>query len=800
MAAKLSVHLVITLLVFAALIGSVFVQPAPASAATWYVDKAGTDDVTHGTGPGADAFLTISYAISRAGAGDTIRIGLGTWTEQVVIPQSLTLLGTAVAPTPNGTFIAAPADGARTNYMAGDGTVFDYVIVAHDTTNVSVSTLTVYAAGARKAGADYYATVVFDNVYNDNLIGFDSGCVSGAFNNNIADIDIAIWEDSFIAVENSLLVDFVRSGVECNGGLVRVRDNEINAEVPAAACVSLDHADTGVLIDNLLLSVGNGVVAADSRTVNIVGNELHGTAALNGIQYQTVESTFIQHNTIYGFQAGVIDSGTTAVGYIASNEIFDCADGIALNSATSTWESVYDNLIYDNGRGLYLACPLEAVSGNLFYHNTIGIEANNDLSAHCNAIMGSTTAGLNIVADGVFNVINNYWGDNSGPNMDGGGPGTGDNILTHGHTLPPIYNPWASMNLSATPATIVADGASTSTIDLDCTHNSDEEVMGCNIPDGLIVGFATTAGTLTSNTAPLSGGHAVTSLISSTTPGTATVGSAFLAAPDMTVSTCNVTFTAGSTVTTGTGVYVSPSWFYLTGNLTGLGAADTSVTPSIEYWGPADGTWTLATMTSEGPFSTPAMLETPPGDMPAGTYTFRARAQGNQSGTWAYGDIVTFIFQPPTQQPGINTGTTSHGSSLTTITTPGTLQLPNVQVTAARLSASLVGTGSPVTVTADVTNMGVVNGTALVRVYLNSEVAASQGVKVNSGSTTPVTFTITPSQPGEYSVRVNNIQAGTLKVNDVNDNDIIFAIAFAAFILIFAALVIVYLRQRRTAA
>ena len=62
-----------------------------------------------------------------------------------------------------------------------------------------------------------------------------------------------------------------------------------------------------------------------------------------------------------------------------------------------------------------------------------------------------------------------------------------------------------------------------------------------------------------------------------------------------------------------------------------------------------------------------------------------------------------------------------------------------------------------------------------------------------------MTFTVTPSRPGEYSVRVNNVPAGTLKVNDVNDSDIIFAIAFAAFVLIFAALIVVYLRQRRMA-
>ncbi|MDD5398670.1 MAG: hypothetical protein PHU70_06260, partial [Dehalococcoidia bacterium] len=89
------------------------------------------------------------------------------------------------------------------------------------------------------------------------------------------------------------------------------------------------------------------------------------------------------------------------------------------------------------------------------------------------------------------------------------------------------------------------------------------------------------------------------------------------------------------------------------------------------------------------------------------------------------------------------------------------------------------------------------SGAAAIKVYLNSEVAGSQGVKVSGGSTTPVTFTLTPSQPGEYNVRVNNVSAGTLKVSGRNDSDTLFAIAFAAFIMIVLSLLIIYLRQRR---
>ncbi|MDD5648457.1 MAG: CARDB domain-containing protein [Dehalococcoidia bacterium] len=115
------------------------------------------------------------------------------------------------------------------------------------------------------------------------------------------------------------------------------------------------------------------------------------------------------------------------------------------------------------------------------------------------------------------------------------------------------------------------------------------------------------------------------------------------------------------------------------------------------------------------------------------------------------------------------------------------------------MSASSVVPGSPVTVSADITNTGGASGAAVVKVYLNGEVAGSQGVEVAGGSTKPVTFNVIPSRPGEYSVRVNNVLAGTLKVTGGNDSDILFAVAFTAFIVLVLSLLIVYLRRRRIA-
>lgn len=142
----------------------------------------------------------------------------------------------------------------------------------------------------------------------------------------------------------------------------------------------------------------------------------------------------------------------------------------------------------------------------------------------------------------------------------------------------------------------------------------------------------------------------------------------------------------------------------------------------------------------------------------------------------------------------LSTTPASHQSSMP-ITPQAPVMLSNITVKSASLSSSKVAPGAPVTITADVANTGKGNGTSVVKVYVNGSEEASQGVTVNSGGITQITFNVTRNEPGTYSVYVGGTPAGSFTV-DLFTPDTILVISSA---LVFFAFVlgVIYMMRRR---
>jgi uncharacterized repeat protein (TIGR01451 family) len=127
------------------------------------------------------------------------------------------------------------------------------------------------------------------------------------------------------------------------------------------------------------------------------------------------------------------------------------------------------------------------------------------------------------------------------------------------------------------------------------------------------------------------------------------------------------------------------------------------------------------------------------------------------------------------QNRSIGTGTqTPRGSSVAgAATTTQPILLSNLVAQSASLSARTVTPGMPITVTATITNKGTVNGTRTVTLYVNGEAESTQGVTVNSGSSSQLTFSVSRSEPGDYNVYVDGVPAGFFKVELVKESDIV---------------------------
>jgi len=250
--------------------------------------------------------------------------------------------------------------------------------------------------------------------------------------------------------------------------------------------------------------------------------------------------------------------------------------------------------------------------------------------------------------------------------------------------------------------------------------------------------------------------QATSGILATTNSGTLTVTTIPPPPPPPTTSTI--------TATTGTGGSITPSGAVIVNN----GANQTfTITPN--------GGWLVAYVLVDG--SSVGR---------ASTYTFTNVTTNH---------TINASFIP--QQPGIGSSGGGSSSSSGGPAAQSPVSLANIQVQSATLSATKVGPGQAVTVTANVANTGTGKGTTAVKLYVNGLEESSKGVAVSSGSSTPVSFSVSRNEPGAYTVYVGGVSAGSFTVEQFTDGNIILYVS-GALVLIAIVGAIVYFARRRT--
>jgi len=141
-----------------------------------------------------------------------------------------------------------------------------------------------------------------------------------------------------------------------------------------------------------------------------------------------------------------------------------------------------------------------------------------------------------------------------------------------------------------------------------------------------------------------------------------------------------------------------------------------------------------------------------------------------------------------------NTGGSGSGSIATT-TQP--VSLPSVSVQSATVSTTHADAGQAIDIKALVSNQGRAKGDASVRVYVNGIEEENLGVTVAAGQTVPVHYSFSRTEPGAYSITVNNVPAGTVTVEDATGNSFAVMAILTGFVIAISAVSVILVRRFR---
>jgi len=341
----------------------------PLVAVTYYVTHQPTLLCTNNK-TGYSIFLTIQDAVTQVPAGSTINVCPGTYAEQVIISQPLTLRGVSYGASSQAV-IAMPSTGLTTTSSASFGTVAPQVQVTAGP--VKISNITVDGtAGSSNCPAGTYFGIFYSSG--------SSGTVSEveARNQNCSAAGIGIGAENGPGATGSIIIENNTTNAANGAGIaagsegspstltVSIKGNYVTGSFNGiVTCCNV----AGTVSDNVINAVaeGSGVFALSPSTA-VSGNTIIGPVNGLGI-YVDVDGVTVSDNTIHGAEWGVWVYGAATV---TSNHVFNSsAGGIYIDKTGATVKS---NVITGGPVGIGFNCFTGTVSGNTINGVTTGLD------------------------------------------------------------------------------------------------------------------------------------------------------------------------------------------------------------------------------------------------------------------------------------------------------------------------------------------------------------------------------------------------------------------------------------------
>jgi hypothetical protein len=312
------------------------------------------------------SYSTISAAVAAAVSGGTVLVCPGTYPEQVVITQPLTLRGLNLGTVGVKPVITVPSGGLVLD-SSGDATQLSVlgVVEASAFGPVNISNLVVDGTGAQ---------FTCPTTTTGNLIGIGYTYASGTLTNVTAQNQapggcgegISLTGDSAITstvnIQNSSVLNFDGTGIYTNA-------SDYTEEVEFFVNLT---ADT--------ISSANPLVYAGIETENTSGLIERSTVTVAGqygiVIYNLWGDQYTQGNTVTGgLQAGIF-SGASEYGYtnVIGNSVFNSSVGIA--TLDPIWTIIKANKITNSSiAAINMDCSGNSMAeGNTIFGAPVGIE------------------------------------------------------------------------------------------------------------------------------------------------------------------------------------------------------------------------------------------------------------------------------------------------------------------------------------------------------------------------------------------------------------------------------------------
>lgn len=350
-------------------------------------------------------YVTIQQAVNGVPAGSTIQICPGTYHEQVLITQKVTLKG-IVYSTQDRAVIVPPKTGmvANTNSVDSGDPIAAQILVQNTAGPVLISNLTVDGTGNQIAGCgpdlmgilfqNASGTVSYVAVRNQTLGAGLGGCQSGQG----IFVQSASGSTSTVSVTNSSVHHYNKNGITGNdaGTSLTVSGTYVQGSgvvpVPGAAQngIQLGFGATGkistsTVVDNIY---GDPTIAASADVL------LYDTAATSGI---TVSS-----NTLGNSQLPIVlfaDDGSGDGVSVTGNKIFGTAAYDAIDVCTNG-NTIKANTIFDSAEA---GVHLDASCGGTGNNNVV--TGNTILESACAGILTDSGVTGNTTTPNMFYTV-----------------------------------------------------------------------------------------------------------------------------------------------------------------------------------------------------------------------------------------------------------------------------------------------------------------------------------------------------------------------------------------------------------